>query len=136
MQKKWIFFAGIVLLFLAAGWGYYMYQKPRAGVASVKSAYSLSAEELYQDFVQDEAAATEKYTGKVIEVSGVVSDVQAMDSAMIVLLSAGNEAGGVNCSFSRNEQKAIPQKGERITVKGRCAGFLMDVNLVDAIQKD
>lgn len=132
MKRKWFLMAGLLLILLAAGWFFYLYQKPRADVASVEAAHTLTAEKLYDDFVTDEAAANQKYTDKIIEVKGIVSEVQAMDSSAMVLLAAGNETGGINCSFQRNNN-ALPQKGQMAIIKGRCTGFLMDVNLVDAV---
>ena len=84
-------------------------------------------------FVWNEEAANKKYISKVIEVTGVVTDVQSADNTVMVLLSSGDEAGGINCSFLKNLKKPIPKTGESIKVKGRCTGFLMDVALVDAV---
>lgn len=132
MKGKWFLIAGLILILLAAGWFYYLYQKPRADVADVKAAHTLTAEKLYHDFVTDEAAADQKYTDKIIEVKGMVSEVQTMDKTAFVLLGAGNENGGINCSM-QHDNVALPEKGKKITIKGKCTGFLMDVNLVDAV---
>lgn len=132
MKRKWFLIAGLMLILLAAGWFYYLYQKPRADVTDAKATHTLTAEKLYTDFVADEAAADQKYTDKIIEVKGMVGEVQAMDTSAMVLLAAGNETGGINCSFQHNEI-ALPQKGQMVTIKGKCTGFLMDVNLVDAV---
>jgi hypothetical protein len=132
MKRRWFLIAGLILILLAAGWFYYIYQKPRADVASVEAAHTLSAEKLYTDFVTDEAAADKRYTDKIIEVRGVVSEVQSTDNSIVVLLAAGNDTGGINCSF-QHHNVSLPKKGQMITVKGKCTGFLMDVNLVDAV---
>lgn len=130
MQKKAIFFAGIVVCLLVAGWAYYQYQKPRAGIAHAAASYRLTAEQLYNEYSSAEAAAEQKYGGNVIEVSGIVADVQKTAHVTNVLLAAGGATGGVNCSMQNRAGVAI---GKPITVKGRCTGFLMDVTLVDAV---
>lgn len=132
MKRKRLFAACFAILLLTAGWLYYLYQKPRADVAKIKAAFHLSAESLYRDFATNEATANQKYTGNIIEVKGVVSDAQRMDSSAFILLAAGNEMGGINCSV-RDPGVVLPLKDETVTVKGRCTGFLMDVNLVDAV---
>ncbi len=132
MKRKWFLIAGLTVFLLAAGWFFYLYQKPREDVATVNAAYSLTAEKLFDDFVANETAADQKYTGKIIQVRGVPSDVQLMDSTAMVLLAAGNDTGGINCNL-RNSDVALPEKGQSIIIKGRCTGFLMDVNLVDAV---
>jgi hypothetical protein len=135
MQKKTLFFAGIVICLLVFSIiGVYWYQKPRAGVSDIKPDYTIGAKELYSAFEQDENKANEQYVGKVIEVKGAVDNVQLTDTTVNLLLT-GNVAGGINCSIKKekNDQKAMPLKGDVVTVKGRCVGFLMDVNLVDAV---
>jgi|SRR5215218_7769037 len=134
MQKKALFFAGAVLCLLAAGWGYYQYQKPRAGTSGIRPDYEITAAQLYTEYSSNEAGADKKYNNKVLQVTGAVKEVQNTAQAVNILL-AGNAMGGVNCSFEKSPERPITA-GEQITVKGRCTGFLMDVSLVDAVQTD
>ena len=77
MQKKAIFFAGVLLcLLILAAVGFYWYQKPRAGVENEDAVYRFKATELYQSFQQDEKKADRQYSGKVLEVSGTVDNVE------------------------------------------------------------
>ena len=42
--------------------------------------------------------------------------------------------GGINCQlFAGVKPDPEPKSGDIVTVKGRCTGFLMDVNLVDCV---
>lgn len=137
MQKKTLLFAGIVLclVIVVAATGFYFYQQPRSGLENIEPAYTLSAQDLYAAFQQNEQKANQKFLGKVIQVKGIVDNVQVTDSSISFLLSSGIETGGINCSVDKdkNDHRAIPAKGEAIKVKGRCVGFLMDVSLVDAV---
>jgi hypothetical protein len=47
-----------------------------------------------------------------------------------VLLAAGAAGNGVNCSLQSGATNIAV--GRTVTIKGKCAGFLMDVSLVDA----
>ncbi len=135
-RKTTFFFAGAILCLLLAVRGYYLYHKPRAGVAAASADAALTAASLYTAFLQNEQAATGKYLGKVIEVTGTVTELDKDASGMrSVLLSAGNVPGGVNCSLAPATGQSLPrlEKGATIRVKGRCSGFLMDVNLTDAV---
>jgi hypothetical protein len=135
MRKKTIFFAVIALCLFVAAIAYYLYQKPRSSLTNVKPAYTLNATELYNAFTQNEKKANERYLEKVIQVKGTVDNIEVTDSTINLLLSAGNPMGGINCTLTKNKQEKenIPAKGGVVEVKGKCVGFLMDVNLVDAI---
>ncbi|MFN2457365.1 MAG: hypothetical protein ABR502_04105 [Chitinophagaceae bacterium] len=134
MKRKWLFIVPIIVLIVGV-WMYYLYQKPRTLVADREASYVITAEKLYQEFAKDEELANKKYSGKIIEVVGKVADVQAMDNTTAIILSGGGGNGGVNCSIQNITNASPPSKDEMVTVKGRCTGFLMDVNLVDAVIK-
>ena len=133
MKKKY-FITGGILLILAIVWGLYKYNKPHTGTEDQKADYSLAATELFNSFQKNETAANKKYLGKVIGVKGIISDIQANAGAGSILMEA-SPMGGVNCSFSNGSARAFKKlkKGDSLSVKGRCTGFLMDVNLVDCV---
>ncbi len=135
MKKKNFFFAGIIFcLLIVIATAFYWYQKPRSSVSDIKPAYTVNAKDLYTQFQQDETKANQQFLGKIVQVKGAVDNVQVTDSTVSLLLSSGNEMGGVNCSMAKNKQDVTPPlKGAIIQVKGRCIGFLMDVNLADAV---
>lgn len=130
MQKRVLFFVLAILCLLIAGWAYYLYQKPRAGVTGTKADFAISAPALYKEFTMNEEAATKKYVDKVLQVTGKVQQIDSMQGNVNVILYADVADGGVNCTFAGNEN--IPKAGEEVVIKGRCTGFLMDVSLVDA----
>lgn len=130
MQKKQLLFAGAVLCLAVAGWSYYQYQKPRVPAGDEEVAYTISAEQLYAAYSTNETEAGKKYNDRVIVVRGIVSSVQATPTVTNVLFAAGTNLGGVNCSLAGEHKIAT---GSQVTIKGRCTGFLMDVNVVDAV---
>lgn len=133
MRKKTIVFAGIFVCLALLAFGYYMYNKPRTGAAAEDTDAAVTARQLYQAFVKDEQTAGLLYVNKVLEVSGVVAQVQQTGQDLSVLLSGDDNGGGVNCSITAAGQEgSIPPVGTPVHIKGRCTGFLMDVSLVDA----
>ena len=132
MRRKMIIFIAIVLLLLIA-WGFYLYNKPHTDVSNIAASVSISAQELYQQFEQDETSANKKYLDKVIEVKGVVNEVQRSDTTLNILLSGGNGMGGINCSIAKKNLSDNIHKNEMVRIKGRCTGFLLDVSLVDCV---
>ncbi len=131
MRKKILITIGM-LVCIGLAIGIYLYKKPRTTAASQQTDFALSADELYKQFETNETAANQKYTGKILEVSGTIGEVQKTDSTLSVLLTAKDAMGGVNCSMATVESTNV-QQHKTITIKGKCAGFLMDVNVLDAV---
>ncbi|BAV10374.1 tRNA_anti-like [Filimonas lacunae] len=133
-RKKKLFFAGVFLCLAALAWGYYLYQKPRAGVTAEQSDSKLTADTLYSHYAVNEEKANQLYSNKVLEVTGVVAQVQNAAGAAAVLLAAKSEmGGGINCSLASDQKADDLKVGQKVCIKGRCTGYLMDVNLVDAV---
>jgi hypothetical protein len=135
MRKIYFFGIGILLVCLA-GWGIYAIYKPHHNVEGEQAVAALSAVTLYNEFLKDEGKANQKWTGKVIEITGTISSVAETGNYVSINLAATPE-GGVNCSILKNDYRPDKpfSKGDSITVKGKCTGFLMDVNLVDCVVK-
>ena len=137
-KKRTIYWIGLLLLLLIlfAG-GYYLYNKPHQSAAGEAVILSIAADSLYRQYQSDEKAANQKYTGKVIEVTGKISEIQHNGSSEIWILSAQPGGGGINCELFPGEKTGhTPRTGDTVTIKGRCTGFLMDVNLADCVLSD
>jgi hypothetical protein len=135
-MRKIIFFGIGILLLCLAGWGIYKVYKPHSNVAGEEAAAELSARNLYNEFQSAENTANKKWVGKVIEVSGTISSVSDAGNYLSVNLEATAD-GGVNCSILKKDLNPDDKfnKGDSVTIKGKCTGFLMDVNLVDCVVK-
>jgi hypothetical protein len=135
MKKRAILWVGIPLLVLFAfAWAYHLYIKPHGSTAGDAADFNLAADSLYLQYQADEHAADQKYLGKVIEVSGKVSEIQHSGNSQIWILSPQPGGGGINCQlFAGIKPDPEPKSGDFVTVKGRCTGFLMDVNLADCV---
>jgi hypothetical protein len=135
MRKKYFFGIGILLICLA-GWGIYTVYKPHRNVEGEDAVAMLTATNLYNEFVKNESEANQKWTGKVIEVKGIVLSVTETGNYISLNLAAAVE-GGVNCSMLKKDMPEDNKinKGDSISIKGKCTGFLMDVNMVDCIIK-
>ncbi|WP_412986509.1 OB-fold protein [Pontimicrobium sp. IMCC45349] len=120
------------LVLIAVAYGVYMFNKKTESLHKVKPEYTVTANQLYMEFANNEKSAILKYEGKIIEVTGEVIMVTKTDSISNVLLGAEEALlGGVNCSF--NELENNLQKGEIITVKGQCQGYLTSVILNNCV---
>jgi hypothetical protein len=135
MKKKALLWVGIPLLMLIAfAWAYHLYVMPHQSAAGESADFTVSADSLYRQYQTDERSADLKYLGKVVEVSGKLSEVQHSGNSEIWILSPQAGGGGINCQlFAGTKIDPEPKTGDAVIVKGRCTGFLMDVNLADCV---
>ncbi len=133
-MRKIIFFGTGLLLLCLAGWGIYKIKKTHRNVADEQAVASLPASELYHYFIVSEDSANQKWAGKVLEISGTISSVSETGNYFSISLKAGQD-GGINCNVLKKDlgSAALPASGKVITIKGKCTGFLMDVNMVDCV---
>ena len=106
---------------------------PDAGkkTADQKADFSTSATQLAKDFLGDEKAATDKYTGKVIEIEGIVHTANPIigKPGMFILEGAKkNEKDilGLNvycsCPAGQENKVAMLSKGQKVKAKGSMQG--------------
>jgi hypothetical protein len=135
LKKRTILWVGIpLLLLIGVAWGCYLYFKPHQSAAGESADFTLPADSLYQQYQTNEHTADQKYLGKVIEVSGKLAEIQHSGTSEIWILSPQPGGGGINCQlFAGTRIDPEPKSGDLVTLKGRCTGFLMDVNLADCV---
>ncbi len=125
---KKLLIAALLVLLAAGGIGFYLFNKKVPGLANATPDFHHTADELYDAFDRDEAEANTMYTGKIIDVSGLILSVKNTNETANVVLEAANAmAGGINCSFKSTVEGL--EKGREVTIRGECQGILMDVVL-------
>ncbi len=129
-MKKKILFAVIILAVLGGAYGYYEYNRPVAGTEKKKADVEISASDLLAAFEADEAAANSQYSGKVIQVNGIIGSMESKESGNKISIQTDNPMSGVICEMEDGQDISSLNTGETVTVKGVCTGFLSDVVLV------
>lgn len=112
---------------IASAYGYYMYNKPVAGLENQKPDYSITPQKLLQDFQTSEETANSNYLNKVIELKGVIAKVEGQN----ITLEVGDGFAQVICEMKEGASLDNVSKGQKVNVKGLCTGYLMDVILVN-----
>ncbi|WP_026232369.1 OB-fold protein [Neolewinella persica] len=110
----------------------FMQPKPLLDIQSATTELNINAGSLYAAFESDEIAANATYVGKVMEVSGSLSEITKDDAGHYVLtLSADSPLGQIVCNLSPKESPPVSSSaiGQIVTVKGVCTGYLFDVVL-------
>lgn len=121
-----ILFCTTILIFGAVF--LYNYYKPHPNYAELSPVYSLKVESLFESFQTNAQLSSEKYNGKMIEISGIVSNIENSGDLFIIVfeLKAGIfGAEGIRCTLLPifNSQAESIKALDSITIKGFCAGY-------------
>jgi uncharacterized protein YxeA len=117
----------VFALLVAAGIGFYLWNKPHRTAENEKPFVTLTASELLSEFSTNESATTEKYRDKVIQISGELIKAAADSSGNVqVVMQAGDEMNTVSVTLMNGATVPTETPGTIIEVKGICNGFLPD----------
>ncbi|HVN58483.1 MAG TPA: hypothetical protein VMT63_09320 [Bacteroidales bacterium] len=123
---------GVVLILAVAGIGTGLYLfnlKPR-NLSKARPDFTITAADIQKAFEDNESAATAKYVGKVVEVTGEISAVKpGENNSVSISMRTSNEMSSVICTFPASNKPAGLNPGQTGVINGVCSGFLMDVLL-------
>lgn len=121
---------------IGAAIGYYQWNKPKEDMVASAAEARITAGALLTEYTADENAANAKYLGKTIAVSGQVKEATTEDGTVKVMLDTGQDFG-VYCtldSLAQHPRTSFPV-GENITLKGKCDGLNLDVQLSRCVEE-
>lgn len=122
MKRKYLLLAFLFLALCGIGIGLYLFNKPSPKASDIKPAFTLTATELAKAFESDGTQAGKLYAGKVLQVSGKVSDVKKDDKGLLTLVIEGTPGSAVS-GVLQDLPKEEVKKGDEVTIKGFCSGF-------------
>jgi hypothetical protein len=130
-MKKWIIILGTLFIaaLIGAGIGYkYVYNKPHPDYEKAESDYIITAKELYYEYVNERTESEQKYNGKVIELTGLLNDIELHDSlAIAVFIFEEGMFGdqGIRATFLDKyiADAAKMKSNDIIKIKGYCTGY-------------
>lgn len=129
MKKLLIIGLGLVI---AGGLiGYNMYNKPKDNIEDLDTDVSITAQALVSEYALDEAQADKDYLGKVVQVEGEIQEVETGEFTVITL--KGDDIANVRAQLVASVDTKLYENKKKITIKGKCAGVLLDVTLNDCI---
>ncbi len=99
----------------------------------------VSANDIFSSFEENEVAAEEKFEGKLVKITGIVSEINsksALTSANVLLKVDGTVFGCVQCNFNSENSKALAniEKGQTITIIGTCGGLSLYNVMINACE--
>ena len=111
------------------------YNKPSVDVTNLDADLVINVDEILKDFQKDEEKANLKYTNNIIEVHGEISKISTVDGNATITLKDNQFDSNVICNVQPQENKEVLQlkKGDQISLKGICTGYLLDVIMVKCV---
>jgi hypothetical protein len=89
----------------------------------------VTAQGIVYAYVANEKQADSLYLDNAIEVIGEISEISKnQQDKTIIVLKTNDPMAGIRCTMK--EEIAV-KVGDKIKIKGKCTGYLMDVTLVD-----
>ncbi|MCG7856544.1 OB-fold putative lipoprotein [Flavihumibacter sediminis] len=125
----------LLLMAIAIGAGYllYEYRKLPPDLTGKKADFSMSAKKLAEEFHLNETIAAQNYTGKILEVSGPVKEINREEDLLI--LGDSSYPLMISCALKPGSEKLISHEVMQvnIVVRGVCTGYLLDVQLNNGV---
>ncbi len=124
-----VFFLVVILGLLAC---IYFYNMPHVNVIKSEAAYTLTAQNLIDQYQEDEATTNAKYTENVIQIVGTIFDISTLKGNMVITLKDDDLEASIICHMLPEENRKSLQlkKGQNVNIKGICTGYLLDVIMV------
>lgn len=108
----------------------YLYNLKATDMSKARPDFVISSSVLQKAFEDDETAASAKYIEKILEVSGTISSVKPGENNILnISLQTGSDLSSVICTLPAVTDQSKLMIGDKITLRGECSGFLMDVLL-------
>lgn len=129
MSKKMKILLGVLIVIAVGALSVYLYiNKPHPSYEKLKAEFTVTPKAIYDEFKANSKATGLKYNGKMIELNGVISKVEASDTLVTVVFAFtqglfGDE--GVRCAMLSKFNKSTKEfkQGDNIDLKGLCQGF-------------
>jgi hypothetical protein len=104
-----------------AALGLYFYNKGPENISN-RNMLPVTAAQLYQAYVEDPAAAQDKFSGKALLVSGLIIKMDKnQQNETLIFLETNEENGYINCSM-QNPAAGL-KINEAVKIKGLCSGI-------------
>ena len=125
-----IFIGFFVVLLILVVSVVYVFNKPHRNVVDAKPQYSLSLDEMHDEFLADEEKAGQKYFDKVVELKGTLSALNMGENGRynFLLEESVRTASGEIIELNDEELNLV---GEEVKIKGLYIGY---ENLLEEIQ--
>lgn len=122
--------AGLIIIGPIIAYGSYSIIKHKvetstfSSTATEKTAYTVNAQELIQEFISNDSTANKKYTDKILVVNGRISELEAADSTINVKFTDSTSGSYAIFDFQAEDVAAAKKLavGDSVSIKASCSG--------------
>ena len=132
LKVKYILTILATAIIIAGGYAYREYYRKPADLSDVQPQSKIGADSLVLSFENNETSANKLYLGKPIEIRGIIAEIKSQKYTVVnVMLGKKDDMHRVNCLIDVNHIIDVKSYniGDKITIRGICNGYLMDVEL-------
>ena len=136
-KKKWILGGVFAIAVILAGVYWYIATEKFSDTKDRKAAFTVNAHDFIREFIEDAAAANEKYTDKIVVVNGIVTEIEAADTTLNLVMTEPNSGSFAIFAFQQQhvgEAKTV-RVGDSVSIKGSCSGGIfseiLEVHKID-----
>ena len=124
-MKRTLTFGALTAIIIGVLVAYQVSFKDHDDTADIEAAHKLNCEEVGQEFLDDETAATAKYVDQILEINGPILAIERTDQQITSMKISMDELYVVNATLQNPFEGELEENSE-IVVKGVCSGFLGD----------
>ncbi|MFT6873461.1 MAG: hypothetical protein ACJAVN_002481 [Roseivirga sp.] len=132
MNKKKLLIAAVIIGAIAAYFIWASFLKTAPSMRKLDTAFQVEAVALYKEFDSNEATANAKYLNKIIEVSGVVTNIEVSEDSKPIISLKTEGFGVIKCTMESDlddEELSEIRMNSTLVIKAECIGMLLDVLL-------
>jgi len=129
-MKTWVKILGILIVLGIVGGvlGYkFVYNKPHVNYEKAKPDFSMNVNDFFEEYRKDKNLAQQKFNGKVVEITGILSKVETTAELTIAVFALeqgmfGDE--GIRATIlSHHSENLQTYNNKEIVIKGYCTGY-------------
>ena len=109
--------------------GGYLVTEDAETVNTSHADYKVTANTMYNEFVEDDVVATEKYKNKVVEITGIITGIAKDENGANVSLATEDDMNEILCRVDKSiaEKLQSATDGASITLKGEFSDYDDDI---------
>ena len=125
----------VILMSIVLLYALNLYNKPHLNVDKTNADFVISIQNLLDDYKNDENFANSKYVDQIIQIKGEISDILIENGNSVIIFKDSTQASSIMCHMSPEENLKVLKlkKDGKITIKGICTGYLLDVIMIRCV---